>query len=55
MIIAKCNLCNGELPVDDVWENRDSQHRKWHSPHSVTGRIYTNHIRGEVHYTFMYD
>jgi len=55
MIIAKCSICGSELPVDDVWESRDSQHRIWHSPHIVNKRKYTNHIRGEVHYTFMYD
>jgi hypothetical protein len=55
MIIAKCNLCNAVLPVDDCWDNRASQHETWHNPRSVTGRLFVNTVHGDIHWQFSYD
>lgn len=55
MIVAICNLCNAELPVDDLWENRASQHETWHSPRSVTNKLYVNTVHGDIHWSFSYD
>ena len=50
---AICNLCSAELPVDDCWDSRASQHEIWHSPRGVTSRLYVNTVRGKIKWKFI--
>jgi len=47
----KCNLCNIELPDDDLADIRKERHRKFHIDESVgTGKRQRNWTFGEVKY-----
>ena len=47
----KCNLCNIELPNDDLADIRKERHRKFHIDESiVTGNRKRNWTFGEVKY-----
>lgn len=52
--IAVCNLCSAELPCDDLWENRASQHEQWHKPRSVTNKLYVNTVHGIIKWNYKY-
>jgi len=52
MIKWKCNLCNMEIPEDELIENRKERHRTFHVDESVgTTKRQRNWTFGKVHYT----
>jgi len=55
MIVATCNLCNAVMPVDDLWENRASQHEAWHNPRKYKKALFVNTVHGDIHWEFSYD
>ena len=52
--IGVCNLCSAELPCDDLWENRASQHEQWHTPRLVANRTYVNTVHGIIKWKYKY-
>ena len=48
----KCNLCNMEIPEDELIEERKERHRTFHVDESLgTGGRKRNWTFGDVHYT----
>jgi hypothetical protein len=51
-VVAKCNLCEMELPVDDCWDSRKAQHETFHSHRTINNILNVNTVVGIVKWLY---